>query len=87
MVTELKRINYDGTINKKGRWYIWKEICDRCGKIIDDHEIMHLNPDKKEYNNSKPDFCNDCYRYLFDNDIPFEEAKKMYWKGNKNDEK
>ena len=34
MIKNLHRVNYDGTPNKKGHWWVWKETCDRCGKPI-----------------------------------------------------
>lgn len=74
MKTNIHRQNYDGTPNKNGHWWVWRETCDRCGKLIFDESVQHSFP--KEDN--KLDFCNECYRYLIDNDIPYAKAEKMF---------
>lgn len=75
MKTNIKRVNYDNIPNKNGKWWLWLETCDRCGKEIRNNNDW-MSSEKPNIN--KLDFCNDCYRYLFDNDISYEEAKKIY---------
>ena len=31
MKINIKRINYDGTLNDNGNWWKWDEFCDLCG--------------------------------------------------------
>lgn len=76
MKVNLHRVNYDGSENKNGNWYVWKEICDRCGKVIFNESVQHSKCDKDD----GLDFCCECYRYLFDNNISYEEAEKIYRK-------
>ena len=45
--------------NENGHWWVWREICDRCGKLIQDESAQSTNLD-----DSKVDFCTDCIRYL-----------------------
>lgn len=80
MITNLHRVNYDGTPHKKGDWWVWKETCDKCGKLILDETVLHsYNPDDL-YDTT---FCSDCIRYLMDNDIPYKEAAIKYKKENR----
>ena len=77
MIKNLHRVNYDGTPNKKGHWWVWKETCDRCGKLILDETVQHSsNQDAL----NEVDFCSDCIRFLMDNDIPYKEAIVKYKK-------
>lgn len=78
MITNLHRVNYNGTPNKNGNWYVWKEICDKCGKLIYDENIQHSSD--KDAIDSKVNLCSECIRYLMDNNIPHEQAVKMYGK-------
>lgn len=73
MKVNLHKVNYDGSENQNGHWYVWKEICDRCGKVIFDESVQHSERGK----NDELDFCCECYRFLLDNDISYKEAKKM----------
>lgn len=55
-------------------WWSYIETCDRCGKTVLDHAWKcSAKPDTNE-----ADFCVDCYRYLLDNHVPYEVAKKQY---------
>jgi len=78
MKKNLHRVNYDGTPNENGHWWVWKETCDRCGKLIFDESTQHSCPEDE----SKLDFCTECLRYLMDNDIPYEKAVVLYGKRN-----
>ena len=63
-------------IKQNGMWWSHIENCDRCGKLICAHEFQHsYKPNVEE-----ADFCIDCLRYLLDNNIPYEDAKKQYKK-------
>lgn len=58
------RVSYKGEnriINDPhGRFYMWKEVCDRCGSVIEDHQFLHSNYPRKD----ESDYCIDCYRVL-----------------------
>ena len=61
---------------QNGMWWSWVETCDRCGATICGHETKTTqNPNLEEV-----DFCGPCLRYLMDNKIPYETAKKTYKK-------
>lgn len=74
MKTNLHAVNYDGTPNHNGRWWVWKETCDRCGKLIQDETTQSSCPGDE----SQLDFCIECYRYLFDNNIEYDQALTMF---------
>ncbi len=74
MKKNLHRVNYDGTSNENGHWWVWKEICDRCGRLIFNEFTQHSCPGDE----SELDFCPECLRYLMDNNIPYEQAVVMY---------
>lgn len=58
-------------IKHEGIWWSLVQTCDRCGQK---HAWRQTNePDTEE-----ADFCVDCMRYLLDNKIPYETAKKRY---------
>ena len=80
MVTNLHRVNYDGTPNKNGDWWVWKETCDRCGKLIIDEKVQHSsNLDALDEVN----FCSDCCRFFINNNTPYEEAIVLYGRNSK----
>ena len=61
-------------IKHNGMWWTWIEKCDKCGKLIRNHSVQ---------NSSEPcieevDFCIECLRYLINNNIPYDDAKKQY---------
>ena len=63
-------------IIQSGMWWSWIENCDKCGNLIRTHLTRSsCEPDMKE-----ADFCVKCLRYLIDNQIPYEDAKKQYKK-------
>ena len=61
-------------IKHEGIWWSYIQICDRCGQKYAWEQTNE--PDTQE-----ADFCIDCLRYLLDNDIPYEDAKKQYKQG------
>lgn len=63
-------------IEKNGIWWTYTETCDRCGKLIYDHNWQFT----KEPDANEADFCSDCIGHLLDNDIPYEVAKQQYKK-------
>ena len=78
MIQNLHRVNIDGTSNPNGDWYVYTETCDRCGIIVIDESIQH----SRAPNENHLGFCNKCYKHLLDNNISYEEARKMYGKSN-----
>lgn len=74
MKKNIYRVSYGGELDEHGRWWIWDEKCDRCGRVIRDHTIQSSNEPVKE----ETDFCSECLRYLLDDNIPYEEAKAIY---------
>lgn len=76
MKINLHRVNYDGSDNSNGRWWVWKEICDKCGKVVLDENVLHSFPGDE----SELDFCVDCYHYLLENNIPYGQAIVLYGK-------
>lgn len=80
MKNNLHKVDYDGSPNLNGHWWVWKEICDRCGKLIQDEATLHSYIDESEV-----DFCSECIRYLMDNHIHYVQAKMQYGKENSND--
>jgi len=47
-------------------WWIWKEICDGCGKVIHEPgEVMTLN----RPNTTERDLCLDCLKKLFEKEV------------------
>lgn len=79
MKKEIHKVNYDGSENKSGKWWVWKEICDKCGKTVLDENTLHSFPGDE----SELDFCVDCYHYLFENHIPYEQALTLYGRNSK----
>lgn len=79
MKINLHRVNYDGSQNNNGKWWVWKEKCDKCDKLISNENILHSFPGDE----SELDFCADCYHYLLDNHIPYEQAVIIYGKDKK----
>ncbi len=77
MIKNLHRVNYDGTANKNGHWWVWKETCDRCGKIIYDESIQHSS-NKDAFD--EVSFCSECIRYFMDENIPYKVAAEKYKK-------
>ena len=61
-------------IKQSGMWWSWVENCDRCGKLIHSHSVQN----SREPNMEEADFCNECLRYLLNNNIPYADAKKQY---------
>lgn len=59
MKTNIHRVNFDGTPNPNGNWWVWKETCDRCQKLIYDEATQHSDLEE-----SAVDFCAECIRYL-----------------------
>lgn len=59
----------------KGRlkWYTWGEKCDRCGV-----EYLKGVHSTERPNTEECDFCVECYRYFFDNNIKYSEAYELY---------
>lgn len=76
MKDNMHTVDYDGTPDENGRWWVWKETCDRCGKIIIDEPTQHSCPGDE----SESDFCDECLRYLMDNSISYEQALALYKK-------
>ena len=63
------------TQQRRGKtWYSWVEICDKCGKTIQSHNVLCSEPPKE----NEVHFCVGCMRYLLDNCIPYDVAKKTY---------
>lgn len=60
-------------IHWDGMWWVYTEICDRCGQLSE-WECTHVP------NVAKADFCANCIMDLLDKDIPYEEAKQIYKK-------
>jgi hypothetical protein len=75
MKKDIHRVNYDGSPNKNGDWWVWEEVCDRCGKVIFDESTQHSRID-----DSNIDFCSECIRNLIDNNISYEQAIALYGK-------
>ena len=75
METNIHRVNFDGTPNPNGNWWVWKETCDRCQKLIYDEATQHSDLEE-----SAVDFCAECIRYFMKKHIPYKEAKMKYKK-------
>lgn len=65
-------------IKQDGMWWSHIETCDRCGKQVQGHEVRS----SCEPNTEEADFCYECLRYLIDENIPYEDAKKQYKQNN-----
>lgn len=74
MKTDMHRVDYDGTPNPNGNWWVWNETCDRCGRIIFDTSTQCSCP----HDENEADFCNECLMYLIDNGIDYDIAKETY---------
>ncbi len=61
MKTQIKQINYDGTPNVNGKWWSYRKLCDKCGRIMGTIMIMD-NPNTQE-----KDYCLNCLREMYDN--------------------
>lgn len=81
MKSNIHKVNYDGSSNINGHWWVWKEKCDKCDKLIQDETVLHSYLEESEV-----DFCSECLRYLMDNHIPYTQAKMQYRKENSNDD-
>ena len=79
MKINIHKVNYDGSSNINGHWIVWKEKCDRCGKLIQDETVLHSYLEESEV-----DFCSECIRYLMDNHISYAQAKTKYERRTKN---
>ena len=79
MKNNMHAVNYNGTPNKNGHWWVWNETCDRCGRLILDESMHHSCPGDE----SELDFCMECLRYLMDNNIPYEQAIVLYGREGK----
>lgn len=79
MKNNMHTVNYNGTPNKNGHWWVWNETCDRCGRLILDESMHHSCPGDE----SELDFCTECLRYLMDNNIPYEQAIVLYGREGK----
>lgn len=77
MILNLHRVNYDGTTNPNGHWWVWKETCDKCGKIIFDESVQHSD-NKDAF--VEANFCSDCIRELMSKNIPYHDAVEKYKK-------
>ena len=60
-------------IKKDGHWWSWHEVCDRCGKAVDEDWSSTEEPNTEEV-----DFCIHCLKYFLDNNIPYSLTKKLY---------
>lgn len=80
MIENLHRVNYDGTINPNGHWWVWKETCDKCGKIIFDESVQHSDSGDAFV---EANFCSSCIRELMDKNISYHDAVEKYKKSNK----
>lgn len=64
MKLNVKQVDYRHNETKFGNWWVWKEICDRCGAVVSDVNMLHsVKPNLKEQ-----DYCIDCYRELLKNE-------------------
>ena len=60
MKTNIHRVNFDGTPNPNGNWYVWRETCDRCQKLIYDETTLH-----SDFEEADVDFCAECKKLHF----------------------
>lgn len=83
MKTHICRCNYSGKPSRKGTWWKWHEVCDRCGSVIQEcgTRLNSVPPDVEE-----ADFCISCLRLLMSEGINYEEAKAKYKKLDKESE-
>ena len=62
MKINIKRINYDGTLNDNGNWWKWDEFCDLCGADCKKSDWQVTSPP----NINEKDYCINCLRKLLD---------------------
>lgn len=75
MKTNIHKVNYDGTPNTNGNWWVWRETCDRCQKLIYDETTQH-----SDFEEADVDFCAECIRYFMKKHISYKEAEMKYTK-------
>lgn len=73
MKKNVYRIGYDGSPMEHGIWWVWEEICDRCGVQIFDESVHHSCFEENEV-----DFCPECLKYFMDNNITYDQAIVLY---------
>ncbi len=76
MKINMHRVDGNGNSTPNGKWWVWTETCDKCGKLIWDENTQCSCP----YDESEVDFCVNCMRELMDKDISYEQASAMYGK-------
>lgn len=79
MKTNIHKVNYDGTPNTNGNWWVWRETCDRCQKLIYDETTQY-----SDFEEADVDFCAECIRYFMKKHISYKEAEMKYTKKNLN---
>lgn len=76
MKYNIRQTDYHGKNCINGQWWTWEQRCDRCGADCQHTGIMTTEkPDIDEV-----DFCIQCYRELMDQNVPYEEAYRLYKK-------
>ena len=71
MKENIKRVDYHKKPSQKGKWYVWVEKCDRCGKVYRTDEIMSMQPPNME----EHDYCVNCLRYLLNEHSKGEDKR------------
>lgn len=67
MKTLIRRVSYKtGELDNSSKWFMWNEVCDRCGKPTESNGYMTLFPEGKTVDTNEKDYCMTCLLEILD---------------------